>query len=757
MNKNTLLSLFIFFSIIYAVYLTQLNTDPYIGIYVTDNDHGDFYVTALHDLGWGWHNGIQHGDLIVLIDGEQPEHNHIVTTHGRIEQVKTLTVNQNGTDMTFQIDYSSVLAQQGIIYFLIPFLYFLMSLLLSLTLYKNYKNNSSLTLIYFMLVLAIGYIGFSLSMKLSSVGLITGDFTLLTAPILFLHFIYHFMKEKGAIWFSKNVLYILYGIAMIVFFLVTFEPIDLPIKEVLLITFVCFLTVIGICLTKSFIVLKNKNNLLKTTYSWIFKTLVIAIAPYTLLYAIPHIVLGSALIRGEIAILFIFTLPICFLFLLTTGRLYLIRIHIKQFTYYAILSFVFTLFICGLYYALSEEPFQITTLGIFFVFTFLFTFSSFFFKNYLDRLLRSSLFVERDYYQKSIYRFSEALKHENSVDGVLKDFQREVTDVLSANHLDFYPIDKYRKENDDKDLNESYQKLSRKLQRSTLRIGKITLLGSTFSIPIGEKDEHYIVLFATLNNVRNLNVEEQDWLSTLAYHASVSLENMIKIEDLLTQLKKNQSSDSHWINRLIFKWSEEERKKLANDIHDSFLQDIIILKRKMEDVKSKTKEAEVTEQLFEMNEDIEDIIFQMRETCQEIAPPLLIEFGLKATLTELQNKFNLRSNSLLSIQIDDSFDEQALNLDYKRILFRTVQELLNNAAKHSRASEVRVTLGVNNHHLELAYVDNGIGMKLINMRSTENKMGLVGMKERIQSFNGTVTFNSEPGKGLTVIANIPIK
>lgn len=757
MNKKILLSLFIFFSIIYAAYLTQLNTDPYIGIYVSDNDHGDFYVTALHDLGWGWHNGIQQGDLIVLIDSEQPEHNNIVTNYGRIEQVKTLTVNRNGIDTTFRIDYSSVLAQQGVIYFLIPFLYFLMSLSLSLTLYKNYKNNSSLTLIFLMLVLAIGYIGFSLSMKLSSVGLITGDFTLLTAPILFLHFIYHFMKEKGAICFSKNVLYILYGIAMIVFFLVTFEPIDLPIKEVLLITFVCFLTVIGICLTKGFIVLKNKNNPLKTTYSWIFKTLVIAIAPYTLLYAIPHIVLGSALIRGEIAILFIFTLPICFLFLLTTGRLYLIRIHIKQFAYYAILSFVFTLFICGLYYALSEEPFQITTLGLFFIFIFLFTFSSFYFKNYLDRLLRSSLFVEKNYYQKSIYRFSEALKHENSVDGVFKSFQREVTDVLSADHLVFYQINKNRKESDELDLDTPYQKLALMLQQKGLRIGKIIQLRNAFSVTIGEEEHYYIVFFGTLSNTRHLNSEEHDWISTLAYYSSVSLENMMKIEDLLSQLKENHSSNSNWVNRLIFKWSEEERKKLANDIHDSFLQDIIILKRKIEDIKSKTTETQVHKQLIELDEGIEDIIFTIRETCQELTPPLLVEVGLKASMTELMNKFNLRSNSLLSIQLDDSFNEQLVSLDYKRIVYRTVQELLNNAAKHSKASEVEVTLGINDDHLELKYIDNGIGMHLGNKLSTESKMGLVGMKERIQSFNGKIRFNSEPGKGLIVIASIPIK
>lgn len=753
MNKNILLSLFIFLSIIYATYLTQQNTNPFIGIFVSDNDHGDFYVSALHDLGWAWHNGIEPGDLIVLIDGEQPEHNNIVSDSGRIEQIKTLTVNQNGTNTTFQIDYFSVLAQQGFIYFLIPSLYFLMSLLLSITLYRNYKSNSSLTLIFLMLVLGIGYIGSSLSMKLSSVGLITADFTLLTAPILFLNFIYHYMKEKGAVWFSKHALYILYGIAMIVLILVTFDLIDLPITEVLLITFVSFLAVIGGLLTKGFIILKN--NPLRATYSWIFKSLIIALAPYTLLYAIPYIVWGSTLVRPELAILFIFTLPVCFLFLLTTGTLYLVRIHIKQFTYYAVLSVVFALFICGLYYVLSEEPFQIQTLGMFFGFTFLFTLSSFYLRNYIDRLLRSSLFVEKDYYQKSIYRFSEALKHENSVDGVFKAFQREVTDVLSVNNILFCHIDKNRKQNEELELDMSYQKLSRKLQ--DLRIGKIIQSGNTFSITVGERDESYIVFFGTLSRTRYLNSEEHEWISTLAYYSSVSLENMMKIEDLLTQLKKSQSPNSKWVTRLIFKWSEEERKKLANDIHDSFLQDIIILKRKIDAIKSKTTETQVNTQLIELDEDIEDIIFTIRETCQELTPPLLVEFGLEASLTELMNKFNLRSNSLLTIEFKDYFNEQLLTLNYKRIIYRTVQELLNNAAKHSKAPKVDITLAVNNDHVELKYMDNGIGMHLDHKLSNEGKMGLLGMKERIQSFDGTIKFNSVPGKGLNVIANIPIK
>ena len=726
-----------------AIYLIQQNTKAFIGIFVSTNSDNEVQVYGLDDLGWGWQNEIRSGDIIELIDGNDSSDNKLVNEYGRIEQVETLTIRRDGEVSTYQIDYNSVLKSQGIIFFLIPTLYFLLCLLLSLILYKNQTNKSSFVLIHLMLLLAIGYLGSSLSQKLYPSGLLIVTFTILTAPILFLHFVYYYMAEEEVVWFSKKNLYLLYIVSAIILLIDTFKLIQLQSRDFLLFTFFILLIIIGWILIKGLYIHKSYD--VQSTYKWIINSLIIALAPFVFLYAMPLLFLDTIFIYPEIAMMFIFVIPILFLYLITTGKMYLIRIHIKQFNYFLVLSVVFTLIISMIYYLMTDEKLEVSNLGLFFGLTVLVVLSSFYIKKYLDRHLRTSLFVEKDYYQKSLYRFSESLKDERSSDGILSVFQRELEDVLSAVNVVFHQIDR----NDEKiKVDRSYQGSFKKLKKKQFRIGKIIQSEGQFVITVGETDQYFTVCFGTLANERFLNAEELDWLSTLAYYSSVSLENMMEIEELLSQLKNTQSSQPNWVNRLIFNWSEDERRRLAADIHDSFLQDVIILKRRISDLN-------LDDQVLELEQDLEDIIFSIRETCQELAPPLLSELGLSASLSELIHKANLRSNIHFSININPAFHELSIPLDYKQMIYRTIQELINNAIKHSQAKVATVKLKVANDQVELEYQDNGVGMDPETKEKPVSGMGLLGMQERIRSFNGLIHFESKQDEGLKVTVKVP--
>lgn len=90
------------------------------------------------------------------------------------------------------------------------------------------------------------------------------------------------------------------------------------------------------------------------------------------------------------------------------------------------------------------------------------------------------------------------------------------------------------------------------------------------------------------------------------------------------------------------------------------------------------------------------------------------------------------------------------------MIFRTIQELFNNAIKHSKATKANVTLSLKDEQIELVYFDNGIGIpENINLEA-KNQMGLIGIKNQIQSFDGLIRFNSESNKGLDIIAYIPM-
>ncbi|OIJ17181.1 hypothetical protein BKP37_01210 [Anaerobacillus alkalilacustris] len=149
-------------------------------------------------------------------------------------------------------------------------------------------------------------------------------------------------------------------------------------------------------------------------------------------------------------------------------------------------------------------------------------------------------------------------------------------------------------------------------------------------------------------------------------------------------------------------------------------------------------------------------MFNMRETCQELAPPLLSEMGLEQALQDLVEKFKLRSNSKLNIKIVES-PNPLLNNDYKLVIYRIVQELLNNANKHAKATEVTILIQINDKNLKLSYQDNGVGTDLSLISTDRKKIGLVGMAGRVHSVGGHMKFNSEPNKGMIVQAEIPLK
>jgi len=164
----------------------------------------------------------------------------------------------------------------------------------------------------------------------------------------------------------------------------------------------------------------------------------------------------------------------------------------------------------------------------------------------------------------------------------------------------------------------------------------------------------------------------------------------------------------------------------------------------------------IREQLETISQGLLDVVHQIRLTCNELRPPLLMEEGLVSALESLFDATQLRTNYRIAFEAS-RFD---LALDDERILglYRIVQELLANAAKHSSASEVRISLGSRDRRVRLEYEDNGIGMDPLGLDdSSPGGMGIYGMKERVRSMNGKIRFHASPGGGLAVAISVPAR
>ncbi|MFD3259125.1 PAS domain S-box protein [Paenibacillus lentus] len=246
------------------------------------------------------------------------------------------------------------------------------------------------------------------------------------------------------------------------------------------------------------------------------------------------------------------------------------------------------------------------------------------------------------------------------------------------------------------------------------------------------------------------------WLKTITRYVSVLFDNFLLIEDLTEELEQVVSGQvtPTWLLRFMFNLSEKERKRLAQDLHDSALQEQIIWFRKLELLLSDTSvTGEVREQLEQISEGLLDVIYQLRVTCNELRPPLLIRDGLVPSLEALFEITQMRAN--YRIHFDSEHFHHKLNNDILIGVYRIVQELLANATKHSSATEVRILLSSGGERTRLEYKDNGIGMDLAKMEDSYTSMGIYGMKERVRSMDGTIQFLSSRNEGLSIYISIP--
>jgi len=155
---------------------------------------------------------------------------------------------------------------------------------------------------------------------------------------------------------------------------------------------------------------------------------------------------------------------------------------------------------------------------------------------------------------------------------------------------------------------------------------------------------------------------------------------------------------------------------------------------------------------------IQGAIEEVRRICMALRPSTLDDLGILATITWFCREFQSTYSGIL-IKQKIQVEEQQIPALLKTVIFRVIQEALNNIGKHSQASQIRLNLAKKNHHLHLDIRDNGVGFDLKNAFSSDGftrGMGLAGMKERAKLSGGSLTIHSQPGKGVRIQAAWPL-
>lgn len=215
-------------------------------------------------------------------------------------------------------------------------------------------------------------------------------------------------------------------------------------------------------------------------------------------------------------------------------------------------------------------------------------------------------------------------------------------------------------------------------------------------------------------------------------------------------------------NRLI-NIEESERKKLSTAVHDEMGQDLSALKIYLglvsqelaegrEDMQSKVEECKkITAGLIDKSH---NIAFLLR-------PPDLDEVGLLESLESLL----LETKQLTGIEYIFQKPDNHLELppEYSLLIYRIVQELLTNTAKHAKAKNVKVRLNKSPNSLELFYHDNGQGFdyaliakRFLRRKEDKFRLGLLGLKERVEVLDGAMKIDAGLGRGTTINVVLPI-
>lgn len=274
-------------------------------------------------------------------------------------------------------------------------------------------------------------------------------------------------------------------------------------------------------------------------------------------------------------------------------------------------------------------------------------------------------------------------------------------------------------------------------------------------IQIGAK-KHPVYLRIALQ--QSLLIIEEEWLETVVHYVTILYDNLHLIEDLMKRLEDlvavGADETPKWMLRLLFKLSEKERATLSSDLHDSVLQDLIIWYRKLESLSSQRSfDANTQTDLRNIEEGLLDAIHQIRITCNELRPPFLLKMGLVESLKSLFEYTRMFAN----YKIDFSSEQLLSPLNEEQIIgiYRIVQELLNNANKHSKAETVKISLQEGGGTIVFTYSDDGVGMDLSAFGGSFQHMGIAGIEKRVMSLEGKIEFQSAPKQGFHAHIQFP--
>ncbi len=231
-----------------------------------------------------------------------------------------------------------------------------------------------------------------------------------------------------------------------------------------------------------------------------------------------------------------------------------------------------------------------------------------------------------------------------------------------------------------------------------------------------------------------------------------SMQDITEKRELEKELLKQELEKQKMVAQAVVSAQEKERADIGKDLHDNVNQILTTAKLYLEMARQEDTEAAAL--IERCSENIVEAINEIRNISRSLVPASIGDLGLVVSIQDLVENINATRQMKIEFHYQGDIDA-TLDEKKKLMLFRIIQEQVNNVLKHAGVANANITLTVNPMSVDLTIKDSGRGFELEKI-TTKKGVGLSNIASRVQLFNGTINIITAPGKGCTLKINVPL-
>lgn len=222
----------------------------------------------------------------------------------------------------------------------------------------------------------------------------------------------------------------------------------------------------------------------------------------------------------------------------------------------------------------------------------------------------------------------------------------------------------------------------------------------------------------------------------------------------INKLKRERDRQEE-VSTLLIEKQEEERTRIAGEMHDSLGQLLLVMKnRALQQIRKESTDPASKDLLENISDDVSRTLKTVREISHNLRPPELDRLGITETIRAQLD--DISKSVAFSIHSEIESIDGLIPKEKEINFIRIVQEAFSNIIKHAEASHVEIRLSVKSNNIILTIRDNGRGFDSQNSGANQIGLGFTTLSERVRILRGTYNLDSYPGKGTFIVVNIPV-